>query len=228
MIYEKTLNVNNEDYIRIRTLLSLSSINGFTKEDLKELNVNSHTIEREFEIPLDDNSYISCELCVGEIYAGEMQCYFSYTWHSADGINHIPLGSRSDMFPHSLSADGLEDQYIINISGDGEWYPLSILEECLDKFHFAEINISKEMIEAHNSHIRVLITPPHDEFKWTVRFAAAGTFDRWSNSIAVEKCFNTIPEVVHYLNKDKESIYMAVITQLTEDILEYCDTQLGN
>lgn len=57
--------------------------------------------------------------------------------------------------------------------------------------------------------------------KWLVRFSTVSAFDRWANSTAIEKFFDTMDEVIEYLTNNELDIYKELLSYLSEEYEEY-------
>lgn len=68
------------------------------------------------------------------------------------------------------------------------------------------------------------VVEPHRETneKWLLRVAALASFDRWANSTAVEKFFDTETDLCDYLERNQVDIYKAVLENLSEEYEETC------
>nr|DAW45745.1 MAG TPA: hypothetical protein [Caudoviricetes sp.] len=76
-------------------------------------------------------------------------------------------------------------------------------------------------IEAENKLIVAFISSPFDKIlKWQVRFSTVAAFDRWSNSSAVWKEFDTEANVINYLKKEMFEIYVELLKYLSDEYKE--------
>lgn len=79
-------------------------------------------------------------------------------------------------------------------------------------------------IEAENKLIVAFISSPFDKIlKWQVRFSTVATFDRWSNSSAVWKEFDTEAEVINYLKEMMFEIYENLLKYLSKEYKSISD-----
>ena len=67
----------------------------------------------------------------------------------------------------------------------------------------------KGHLEVRTNTVLFLIVEPHSgtEGKWMLRVTTLSAFDRWVNSTAVEKFFDTSFELCNYLNEHQLDIY---------------------
>lgn len=88
---------------------------------------------------------------------------------------------------------------------------MNTIKECLEKeFDLMVTEGYDHKLHADNDFIIALVVPPHEgnKYHYLVRFSTIASFDRWANSRAIEKEFNTTTEVVEYLKNSKLDIYI--------------------
>lgn len=63
------------------------------------------------------------------------------------------------------------------------------------------------------------ITAPHsgNGNRWMVRIAPAVSFDRWANSCSIEEFFETVDDVVRYLEERELDIYKELLKDLSSE-----------
>ena len=71
--------------------------------------------------------------------------------------------------------------------------------------------------------IRYLFVAPNEgtNYMWMVRISTIAAFDRWANSVAIERFFNSEEEVISYLNNNQLEIYKVLLSYLSEEYEEY-------
>ena len=75
-----------------------------------------------------------------------------------------------------------------------------------------------------NEYITVHVTSPYklDELGWRIMLAPSATFDRWSNSVVIDRRFNTNDDLVLYLEEHDtrlnvyKELYEAISRQVEE------------
>lgn len=74
-------------------------------------------------------------------------------------------------------------------------------------------------LEAKTDSALFMAVSPHDgtNNKWMLRVAPIVSFDRWANSTAVEKFFDTNIELCNYLYENQSNIYKMLLECLSED-----------
>lgn len=85
-----------------------------------------------------------------------------------------------------------------------------------------EIGEYDKHLEAKTVTVLYLIVAPYDDTRdrWLLRIAALSSFDRWANSTAIEKSFNTDVELRDYLDKHQLDIYKRLLEDISEDYAE--------
>lgn len=97
----------------------------------------------------------------------------------------------------------------------------SIQHRMEDLLH-VESYISGGNIYANSNTIVALVVAPHSgtNGKWMIRFSPSASFDRWANSRAIEKFFDTSEDVMNFLVCNLISIYQKLLERLTQDYKE--------
>lgn len=109
---------------------------------------------------------------------------------------------------------------------------ITIIKKCLQKeFGCDKIAVTDGSVYAQNEHIIALVVAPHEgnNYHYLVRFSTKAGFDRWANSRAIEKEFDTVMEIVQYLKENKLEIYKKLFEYLSrkyEYIQEEFDDEL--
>lgn len=87
--------------------------------------------------------------------------------------------------------------------------------------------IHDNIIRSNGGYITVCVTTPEklNELGWRIRLAPSATFDRWANSVVIDKYFNTEDELVSYLIgcDTRVDIYKTLYESLSEEINDYRD-----
>jgi hypothetical protein len=70
--------------------------------------------------------------------------------------------------------------------------------------------------------ISFMIVAPHSgtNNQYMLRVSTLSAFDRWANSTAIEKFFNTEFELIDYLNEHQLDIYKELLSYLSEEYNE--------
>jgi len=110
---------------------------------------------------------------------------------------------------------------------------ITIIKKCLQKeFGCDKIAVTDGSVYAQNEHIIALaVLLPHEgnNYHYLIRFSTVAGFDRWANSRAIEKEFDTVMEIVQYLKENKLEIYKKLFEYLSrkyEYIQEEFDDEL--
>lgn len=74
-------------------------------------------------------------------------------------------------------------------------------------------------LEAKTDTIKYLIVKPHEGNgnRWLLRISTIAAFDRWANSRAIEKFFDTETELCEYLTDHQLEIYRDLIRYLSDE-----------
>lgn len=85
-----------------------------------------------------------------------------------------------------------------------------------------EVDEYEMTLRAETDTILFLVVKPHSgtNGKWMLRVAALASFDRWSNSTAVEEFFDTETGLRNYLENNQLYIYKDVLRSLSEEYEE--------
>lgn len=92
-------------------------------------------------------------------------------------------------------------------------------ENDYDNYEFIEFD---GYLEAKTDTVLYLIVSPHSgtDNKWMLRVSTISAFDRWANSIAIEKFFETDIELHNYLREHQLDIYKDLIKYLSGEYEE--------
>ena len=92
-------------------------------------------------------------------------------------------------------------------------------ENDYDNYEFIEFD---GYLEAKTDTVLYLIVSPHSgtDNKWMLRVSTISAFDRWANSTAIEKFFETDIEPCNYLDEHKLDIYKDLIKYLSGEYEE--------
>lgn len=82
-------------------------------------------------------------------------------------------------------------------------------------------------LEAKNEKVIFNIVSPHSGTKnrWLLRVSTISAFDRWANSTAVEKFFETDIELCNYLYEHELYIYKELIEYLSSEYDEIYESE---
>ena len=85
-----------------------------------------------------------------------------------------------------------------------------------------EVGEYETTLQAKTDTILFLVVKPHSgtNGKWMLRAAALASFDRWSNSTAVEEFFDTEIGLRNYLENNHLYIYKDVLRNLSDEYEE--------
>jgi hypothetical protein len=85
-----------------------------------------------------------------------------------------------------------------------------------------ETNQYNEHIHAVNDTVIAEVVFPHSgtDGKWMLRITPFASFDRWANSCAIEKFFDSADEVSVYLETYRIDIYRKLLDYLSSDYEE--------
>lgn len=74
-------------------------------------------------------------------------------------------------------------------------------------------------LEARTGTVIFMIVEPHSgtRNRWLLRVTTESAFDRWANSTAVEKFFNTDIELCNYLHEHQLDIYKDLVGYLSRE-----------
>ena len=103
---------------------------------------------------------------------------------------------------------------------------MNTIKECLEKEFDLLVTEGDHKLHGDNDEIIALVVSPHEgnKYHYLVRFSTIASFDRWANSRAIEKEFNTTTEVVEYLKNSKLEIYKKLLKYLTNEY-EYLEKE---
>lgn len=92
-------------------------------------------------------------------------------------------------------------------------------ENDYDNYEFIEFD---GYLEAKTGTVLYLIVSPHSgtDNKWMLRVSTISAFDRWANSTAIEKFFETDIELHNYLCEHQLDIYKDLIKYLSGEYEE--------
>lgn len=84
------------------------------------------------------------------------------------------------------------------------------------------IEYDDDYLEARTDIVLYVIVSPHSgtDNKWMLRVSTISAFDRWANSTAIEKFFETDIELCHYLHIHQLDIYKDLIKYLSGEYEE--------
>lgn len=106
--------------------------------------------------------------------------------------------------------------------------PMSAIATTLRTEYEMKVNITKYNLNAKDDSIIFLVVPPHDDMKkWLLRIAPRSTFDRWANSVVVEREFDTSEQVNAFLLNNKEYIYLKMLNSLSKEVSGILDELEG-
>ncbi len=85
-----------------------------------------------------------------------------------------------------------------------------------------EVDECYEALQAKTDTILFRVVEPHSgtNGRWMLRVAALASFDRWTNSTAVEEFFDTETDLCNYLENNQFDIYKNVLKRLSEEYEE--------
>lgn len=74
-------------------------------------------------------------------------------------------------------------------------------------------------LEARTNIVTFLVVAPHSGTKnrWLLRATTRSAFDRWANSTAIERFFETDIELCNYLHEHQLDIYKDLLAYLSEE-----------
>ena len=84
------------------------------------------------------------------------------------------------------------------------------------------IEFDGDYLEARTDIILYVVVSPHSgtDNKWMLRVSTISAFDRWANSTAIEKFFETDIELCNYLCEHQLDIYKDLIKYLSGEYEE--------
>ena len=117
------------------------------------------------------------------------------------------------------------DEYLNDSSGQGN---IKLVKKWFEDNDY-EVDLCSPVL-AKSDTILFQVVEPHRETseKWLLRVAALTSFDRWANSTAVEKFFDTETDLCDYLENNQVDIYKAVLENLSEEYEETCKLNYRN
>ena len=98
---------------------------------------------------------------------------------------------------------------------------MNIVKNWFEKYNY-EIDEYETTLQAKTDTILFLVVKPHSgtNGKWLLRVAALASFDRWSNSTAVEEFFDMEIGLRNYLENNQLNIYKDVLRSLSAEYEE--------
>lgn len=98
---------------------------------------------------------------------------------------------------------------------------MNITKNWFEKYNY-EVDEYETTLQAKTDTILFLVVKPHSgtNGKWILRVAALASFDRWANSTAVEKFFDTELELRNYLENNQLYIFKDLLRSLSEEYEE--------
>ena len=93
------------------------------------------------------------------------------------------------------------------------------ITQCLQRTFGMTVNHEYDNWYGRNDYILACVIPPHEgnQHRYVVRFSTVAAFDRWSNSRAIEKLFDTMEEVIDYIEHNKLEIYEQLLQYLSSE-----------
>lgn len=136
--------------------------------------------------------------------------------------------SEANIFNYSGSdtSKAYRDEHLNNFSNQGK---MKLVEKWLEDNDY-EVDKYETTLQAKTDTVLFQVVEPHRETseKWLLRVAALTSFDRWTNSTAVEKFFDTETDLCDYLENNQVDIYKAVLENLSEEYEETCKLNYRN
>ena len=82
-------------------------------------------------------------------------------------------------------------------------------------------SINDERLHAESDSMVFLVVAPHDEMKkWLLRIAPRSTFDRWANSVVIERQFDNVASIANWLKMEKMFVFMKVLNSLSNEVVD--------
>lgn len=99
----------------------------------------------------------------------------------------------------------------------------SVRDALFDTFGI-KTEIHGNILYGNDNGITVCVTTPEklDGLGWRIRFAPQVTFDRWANSVVIDRCFLTNDELVIYLEErdTRLNVYKELYESLSSEVEE--------
>ena len=99
----------------------------------------------------------------------------------------------------------------------------SVRDALFDTFG-VKTEINGNIMYGRDDYITVCVTTPNklNELGWRIRIAPSATFDRWANSVVIDRCFTTNDELVIYLEErdTRVNVYKELYEALSSEVEE--------
>lgn len=99
--------------------------------------------------------------------------------------------------------------------------PMAPINTVLRKeYGVTTVSVNNEHMHAESDSMVFLVVAPHDDMKnWLLRIAPRSTFDRWANSVVIERVLDNPATVASWLKNEKMFVNVKILNALSREIM---------